>query len=88
MARDERPLPNRGRGGAGPAKRNPPRRGASGAAPYGNEQNFSDPIENLNYVADKFNQQPEQQKPPGFQRFGGLAPFEHHKVPEEHKDLF
>ena len=60
-----------------------------GGAGAGGQNDFADPLDNLNYAADKFNQQPKQpQGPPGFERFGGLKPFEHHHVPEEIKDHF
>lgn len=55
-----------------------------------NQQNFSDPVENLNFVAERFggqNSRP-QQVHPNHERFGGLRPFEHHHVPEEIKDHF
>ena len=67
-----------------------------GGAPPNNKRglsnpghDFSDPVDNLNYIAQKFlhpAQQPRNPDPDG--RFGGLKPFEHHHVPEEIKNHF
>jgi len=76
--RDNRPLPSQKR----------PSQKQGGNSRKSGGQDFSDPVEILNNVADKFTQPQAPPKPPGFDRFGGLRPFEHHSVPEEMKDHF
>ena len=55
---------------------------------YSGPGDFSDPADHLAYMANKFGPPPQQPKPPGIDRFGGLKPFEHHHIPEEMKDHF
>ena len=80
----DRPLPAQQKRMAPPTQN----KRASQYRKTGSGQDFSDPVDNLNYLADKFGAVQQQLPRPGFDRFGGLRPFEHHSVPEEIKDHF